>query len=331
MAKSNRTILHWLKWPLYTQVSIVVLFIILFFGVTISFIEPNEFPTMFDGIWWALITLSTVGFGDYVPQTYLGRAIAMLMVLVGASFVSAYFATISAAAIRKQHSFREGEITFRGSNQIILIGWNEKTKEMVESLTTVKPDKKIVLIDGSLKTAPLIENVYYIKGDPTDDETLARANIGSAEAAIITADQHKNEYDADMYSILVLLTLKGVNPSLHCVIEVLTEKQAINAKRAGANDLIKTYKLTSYFMMTSIFAKNGLANFYSELNPASGNSFQVLPYNEKFIGKTFRELSQILLEKECILIGIKTGEETKINPPLTYQITRLDSLIVLKH
>ncbi|QGQ47812.1 potassium channel family protein [Metabacillus sediminilitoris] len=331
MANSNKTIIHWLRWPLYYRLTLIVLLIILVFGSIMSLVEPNEFPTTFDGIWWAVVTISTVGFGDYVPHTYVGRGIAMLMIIVGASFVTAYFATISAAAIKSQHSYMEGERPFKGTNHVVLIGWNEKANEMIESLLSVKPYKQIVLIDETLHTAPLIENVHFIRGNPSNDRTLQKANIEDADAAIITADQHKNEHDADMYSILVLLTLKGVNPKLYCVIEILTEHQANNASRAGADEIIKSYKLTSHFMMSSYLAKNGLSHFYSELNPASGNLFQVLPVTDRLVGKTFRDASHELLDNESILIGVKRGEETKLNPPLTYQIQANDSLIVYTH
>jgi voltage-gated potassium channel len=294
-------------------------------------VEPKEFPTTFDGIWWAVVTISTVGFGDYVPQTYVGRGIAIIMILVGASFVTAYFATISAAAIKTQHAYIEGEKSFKGKNHVVLIGWNEKANEMIESLLSVKPYKQIVLIDESLNAAPLIENVHFIRGNPSNDQTLQKANINEADAAIITADQHKNEHDADMFSILVLLTLKGVNPNLYCVVEILTEHQTNNASRAGADEIIKSYKLTSHFMMSSYLSKNGLSQFYSELNPASGNLFQVLPVTDHLVGMTFRDASHKLLENESILIGIKRGEETKLNPPLSYEIYAQDSLIVFTH
>ncbi|MGM0875549.1 MAG: potassium channel family protein [Bacillota bacterium] len=331
MAKTNKTIIHWLRWPLHYRITMIVLLIILVFGEIISLVEPTEFPTTFDGIWWAVVTVSTVGFGDYVPQTYLGRGIAIIMIMAGASFVTAYFATISAATIKKQHSYLEGDVSFTGSNHVVLIGWNEKANEMIESLHSVKPYKQIVLIDESLKMSPLLENVHFLRGNPSNDQTLLKANINEADAAIITSDQHKNEHEADMHSILVLLTLKGINPNLYCVIEILTEMQAKNASRAGADEIIKSYKLTSHFIMSSYLAKNGLSQFYSELNPANGNLFKILPVTDKLVGKTFRDASHELLESESILIGIKRGEETKLNPPLSFVINVQDSLIVFTH
>ena len=331
MARTNRTIIQWLRWPIHYRITLIVLLIILIFGEIISLVEPKEFPTIFDGIWWAVVTVSTVGFGDYVPQTYVGRGVAMLMILAGASFVTAYFASVSTAAIKRQHSYLEGRTRFTGKNHIVLIGWNEKAKEMVDSLQTVKPFKQIVLIDESLKESPLIENVHFIKGNPIHDETLLKAKVLEADAAIITADQHKNEQDADMSSILALLSLKGINPKLYCIVEILTEQQTNNATRAGADEIIKTYKLSSHLMMSSYLAKSGLSSFYSEFNPANGNSFKLIPVDQMLIGKSFKEASYQLLENESILIGIKRGDKAKVNPPLSFTIHQNDYLIVFTH
>lgn len=76
------------------------------------------------------------------------------------------------------------------------------------------PSKTVVLIDESLKEGPLIENVHFIRGHAADDETLKRANITEAESVMITADQYKSEAEADMLSVLILLSVKGLNPLL---------------------------------------------------------------------------------------------------------------------
>jgi voltage-gated potassium channel len=51
-------------------------------GILVSYLEPN-INTLEDGIWWAMVTITTVGYGDISPQTTFGRIIAMILMLVG--------------------------------------------------------------------------------------------------------------------------------------------------------------------------------------------------------------------------------------------------------
>ncbi len=61
-------------------------------------IYPNsQIKTFFDAIWWALATATTVGYGDVVPVTTLGRAIGIVMMLLGIALLSVVISGIGAA------------------------------------------------------------------------------------------------------------------------------------------------------------------------------------------------------------------------------------------
>ncbi|MCY8447218.1 ion channel, partial [Bacillus spizizenii] len=59
--KSNRIFISWLKWPLFIRIGVIILFLILLFGQIIYILEPKQFTSVFEGIWWAVVTVSTVG------------------------------------------------------------------------------------------------------------------------------------------------------------------------------------------------------------------------------------------------------------------------------
>ncbi len=72
--------------------------IIIVAGVLISVIDP-AFSTPFEGIWWAWVTVSTVGYGDFVPISTTGRVFAILLILLGIGLFALLTAQISAALI----------------------------------------------------------------------------------------------------------------------------------------------------------------------------------------------------------------------------------------
>lgn len=65
---------------------------------------PNaEIKTGPDAIWWGFETVTTVGYGDFVPVTWDGRALAVLVMLVGISVLGVVTASLSAALVKRAH------------------------------------------------------------------------------------------------------------------------------------------------------------------------------------------------------------------------------------
>jgi voltage-gated potassium channel len=69
-------------------------------GATLAFLlDREDFPNLGVSIWWALQTVTTVGYGDFVPHNTEGRVIGSLVMLGGISFVAVVTASIAAALV----------------------------------------------------------------------------------------------------------------------------------------------------------------------------------------------------------------------------------------
>jgi voltage-gated potassium channel len=64
-------------------------------------VEPETFTTLGDGAWWALQTVSTVGYGDSVPESGAGRAVGAALMLLGVAFVPAITSIVVAVLIAR--------------------------------------------------------------------------------------------------------------------------------------------------------------------------------------------------------------------------------------
>lgn len=326
--KSNRIFISWLKWPLFIRIGVIILFLILLFGQIIYILEPKQFTSVFEGIWWAVVTVSTVGYGDYVPHTPLGQVAGILLILSGASFVTAYFATLSAAAFSRQHRYIEGKVAYKGRGHIILIGWNEKTNRLLKDLQLTAPSKTVVLIDESLKEGPLIENVHFIRGHAAEDETLKRANITEAESVMITADQYKSEAEADMLSVLILLSVKGLNPLAYCIVEILTDRFVTNAERAGANQIIGTSEFISRAMLQHYQIKVRPSK-QNEITLTLDQQVKLLPVPDDLRGAAYKTCILYFLDHNTTIIGVQKEEGPMLSPPLTYKVLETDYFLVV--
>ncbi len=77
---------------------IVELFLVLAVGTLVASIDPNV-HTLWDGIWWAVVTVSTVGYGDVVPTSPAGRLLGIVLILFGVVTFSLLTATLAKAVL----------------------------------------------------------------------------------------------------------------------------------------------------------------------------------------------------------------------------------------
>jgi hypothetical protein len=89
-------------------ISGIWLFGVLVFGVIERIAEPKTFDSVWLGFWWAIQTVTTVGYGDIVPTETTGKLLAAVLMIGGLSFLSVITATITSAFVaRRQQDMRE--------------------------------------------------------------------------------------------------------------------------------------------------------------------------------------------------------------------------------
>jgi voltage-gated potassium channel len=89
----------------------VTVSITLISGVLIHFTDSKNYPNVGVGLWWAIQTVTTVGYGDVVPTSTLGRLVAALVMVVGIGFLTVITAVITSALIESARRRREGATT----------------------------------------------------------------------------------------------------------------------------------------------------------------------------------------------------------------------------
>jgi voltage-gated potassium channel len=77
-------------------------------GVTIRLLDHKDFNSIGEGMWWAVQTVTTVGYGDVVPHSAGGRVIATLVMLTGIAFISLITASVTATLVEQGRRRRQG-------------------------------------------------------------------------------------------------------------------------------------------------------------------------------------------------------------------------------
>jgi voltage-gated potassium channel len=71
-------------------------------GFVATLVDRKDFPTFGDGIWWAIVTLGTVGYGDIVPHSAWGRVLGGAVIVLGVTFLSFLMATVTSYFVTAQ-------------------------------------------------------------------------------------------------------------------------------------------------------------------------------------------------------------------------------------
>src|SRR5438034_1849614 len=99
-------------------------------GFVVTLIDKQDFPTFGDGVWWAIVTLGTVGYGDIVPHTAWGRVVGSLMIVFGVTFIAFLTATVTSEFVSAQEQeARELERRREEATE-------EETRELLRTLKT---------------------------------------------------------------------------------------------------------------------------------------------------------------------------------------------------
>jgi voltage-gated potassium channel len=75
--------------------ALATVFLTVIAGAVQSTVDSRDFASFWDGVWWAVVTVTTVGYGDLYPHTVAGRIIAMALMLLGIGFLAVLTATVA--------------------------------------------------------------------------------------------------------------------------------------------------------------------------------------------------------------------------------------------
>jgi voltage-gated potassium channel len=79
-------------------------------GILIRFVDHKEYANVFVGMWWAIQTVTTVGYGDVTPREVSGRLVATLLMLEGIAFLAIVTAVITSTFVARAQRERGGAL-----------------------------------------------------------------------------------------------------------------------------------------------------------------------------------------------------------------------------
>lgn len=258
----------------YTLLIVTVLFLISS-SYIIHWVEPENFPNAFIGFWYVMTTVTTTGYGDYVPQTTFGRIFGLFLYLVGIGLIGIVIGKIVEAFGIYRKLKEEGKLRFKGKNHFVIIGWSNKSNNTMSELLEMDPQAKMIVID-SLNQSPFEhEGFFYIQGDPTDKDTLEKANVVDARAVLVfSKDNEASSVAADGQSLLIVSAIESYaiekKTEIYTIVEILKDKHISNFKHANVDEFIVSDEALSDMMAKAAVDKGSSKMIMELLSSRSG-------------------------------------------------------------
>lgn len=259
--------------------------------------QGSNITSYVDGLWWGIVTILTIGYGDRYPVTPEGRFWAGLMMIGGVAGIGVVTAKISSVFLEKAIRDRKGLVETAALNQhFVICGWKNEMHTLLlhilESNPQVKSDK-IVLVNNvsdeeieNLHEYPKLNKIKHIRGDFFSAEVLKRSAPEKAFKILILADATvgpkgvvPTRTEADARTIMTAMTLNNIAKGIPVVAEILDSQMDQYLKLAQVHEIIYS---RDYSRLLLAMASTGLGVtniFHDLLDPHSNSmlSTEIIP------------------------------------------------------
>lgn len=296
--------------------------IVLFIGLIVFILlaeQQNEgFKNPMDGLYWAIVTITTTGYGDQIPRTIWGRLISILAMIFGVVVVSVATGRISSFLVDQKLQENRGvkDLTYL-KDHILICGFKSDLKYLINDIlyfergTTLSD---IVLINGIgqekmsyLLSDEALKGIHYLHGDTSDETVLGRANVKEAtKALVLTETREGDDTEAiDARVLVTVLMIRSLNPDIYICAEVLTVKYKTYLEHMHCDEVVLSEEYTR-FLLANATVFSGITKVVSKLlNNDEGDTLKMEPLPDHLINHSFSEIVETYkANRHAIVIGV---------------------------
>ncbi len=278
-----------------------------------------------DGLWWALVTVTTIGYGDTFPITTQGRIVGGIVILFGIGLVGLFMGKISAVLVERR--IREG----RGLNDAkhlldhyVILGHKADMAGFISGILRVNvnlPNERLVVISQADETVieelrVAFAGVLFLRGDIVDPMAIQRANVANAARVLVLADESltRSDQEKDARTVMAVMTVKSIAPEVYTCAEVIDSKYDEHLRLAKCDEVILSREY-SRFLLVSATVSEGISRVLHEMLDLSDlKGLQTTDIPTEFVGRPFADLRLHMQSKGRLLLGVleNTGRAIEI-------------------
>ena len=316
-------------------------------GTSIYLAEAPSNPgisSLRDGLWWALVTITTVGYGDIAPHTGLGRIIGGSLMVSGMFMLALFAGIVGSTLLSVVMGIREEQYRMaRFLDHVVICGYESGSRLLLDNLNNELDATKtdVLIFAPGERPRDVPHEFNWVSGDPSKESELAKVHLHKARSVIIVGGRAVPPAQADATTILTAFTIRrwldrhedteNRKRPLHVVAEILEHENVDHARTAGADEVIETTNL-GFSLLSHAVVQHGTADLMSRVVGAGFNSLYVGRIPDG-IGAPilFPDLARRLRKEHgVLLIGFKDiAGNDRINPADTVEVGVGEKLLYL--
>lgn len=201
------------------------------YGLRNQFLELNSWG---DAVYYVIVTIATVGYGDITPTTAQARWFSLSVILFGTGAFTVAVGALVGPAIESRMATAFGVMTASEltllEDHIVVLGYGDVTESLINELAD---ETEVVVVTPDEETVATLQgrDLNLLTGDPTDEAVLEDARVGTANGVVVGSND-------DARDVLAVIATKNVNPDVRTVAAATAQKHVDKFRSVGADEVI---------------------------------------------------------------------------------------------
>ncbi|SEN09314.1 voltage-gated potassium channel [Halorientalis persicus] len=222
--------------------------------------------TILDAVYYTIVTASTVGYGDAIPQTQQARLFSISVLILGVASFTLALGSLLGPAIEARFAQALGTMTERQlellEDHVIVLGYGDLTEPIIDELDGLAPFV-VITPDQDAASKLNARDIAVLSADPSDEEPLHRASIEDARAVVAATNNDAND-------ALAILTAKSLNADIRVVAGATDRENIEKLRRAGADTVISPAVIGGHLLVESALGDENVESLADQLLDTSG-------------------------------------------------------------
>jgi len=201
-----------------------------------------------DAVYFVIVTIATVGYGDFTPTTARARWFALSIIVFGTGAFTVAVGALIGPLIESRMATAFGIMTASDltllEDHVVVLGYGDTTDSLLEELDE---ETELIVVTDDTEAASALDDagLNVLTGDPTDESVLADARLGSARGVVIGSDD-------DARDVLAILAARSVDPDVRIAAAATEAKHVDKFHTVGADEVVNPRSIGGTLLSRSV-------------------------------------------------------------------------------